>query len=309
MKKIILLLLFISPTLFAQSFEFDSLSYPFAVKKIKLQENTEIAYTDEGKGDYTLLFIHGLGSYLPAWKKNIADLHKDFRCIAIDLAGYGKSSKNPENISLAFYATTIKEMIEKLKLKNVVLVGHSMGGQIALTFAAKYPMLIQRLVLFAPAGLEEFNDAEAQMLKNYTAPAIIQATSDAQIKQNLKINFFQMPEDASFMAEDRIKMKQAKDFPAYCQVVSKCVASMLDEPVFKQLEAIKTKTLLIFGENDALIPNKFLHANLTIKELTEKAKSQMSNAEILLIPETGHFVQFEKADLCNESIRNFLKKK
>ncbi|MDO8897890.1 MAG: alpha/beta fold hydrolase [Bacteroidales bacterium] len=76
---------------------FDEIPYPFDVKKVQIDENTEIAYIDEGSGKETIIFIHGLGSYLPAWKKNIEGLSSDFRCIAIDLPGYGKSSKLPHS--------------------------------------------------------------------------------------------------------------------------------------------------------------------------------------------------------------------
>ena len=72
---------------------FDDLTYPFPTHKLQLAEDLELAYFDEGKGNEVILFIHGLGSYAPAWKKNIESLSKDYRCLAIDLPGYGKSSK------------------------------------------------------------------------------------------------------------------------------------------------------------------------------------------------------------------------
>lgn len=300
-------LLFFPLVLSAQSFSFEDLQYPFPVKKIQVRENIEIAYVEEGKGETTLFFIHGLGSYLPAWKKNIEVLRQNYHCVALDLPGYGKSGKNTDPISLAFYADIISEMIQKLKLKQVVLVGHSMGGQIAMGTALKYPQVIQKLILIAPAGLEQFSESEAQILKNYTRPETIQTSSDAQIRQNLNLNFFQMPKDALFMAEDRIRMKTAPDFPAYCKAVSQCVAAMLAESVYDRLKTLNQKTLLIFGENDALIPNKFLHPQLSIPQIAEHGKNQIPNTQVLLIPEAGHFVHFEQYQVCNEAILKFLK--
>ena len=68
----------------------DELNYKHPVKKVKLPASGyTIAYTDEGRGEKTIIFIHGLGSYLQAWIKNVEDLKKDYRCISIDLPGYG----------------------------------------------------------------------------------------------------------------------------------------------------------------------------------------------------------------------------
>jgi pimeloyl-ACP methyl ester carboxylesterase len=307
-KYLICFILLLPNWIFAQNFQFSDLKYPFSVKKIQLKENLEIAYVDEGKGSQTLIFIHGLGSYLPAWQLNIKDLQKHFRCIALDLPGYGQSSKGDYAIGMDFYAQTILDLMDKLNLKKVVLVGHSMGGQIALTTALKNSSKIERLILIAPAGLEEFTTQEGQMLLNFTQPNLIAATPDEKIKANLAINFYKMPKIADFMAEDRIKMKQAPDFEAYCQTVSKCVAGMLNEPIFKKLGNIKTKSLLIFGENDALIPNKFLHPQLNTRQVAEYGKSQLPDSQLIMINEAGHFVNFEKAEPVNQAILEFVKK-
>ncbi|HMR44795.1 MAG TPA: alpha/beta hydrolase, partial [Saprospiraceae bacterium] len=103
----------------------DDLPYPFEMKKIDIGDDIEIAYADLGGGKETLIFIHGLGSYAPAWKKNLEDLQKDYRCIAVDLPGYGKSSKGNYEGSMRFFANSIIRLMDKLNLKNAVLAGHS----------------------------------------------------------------------------------------------------------------------------------------------------------------------------------------
>ena len=115
---------------------FNQIKYPFDTKFIKVNDY-EIAYVDEGNSENVLLFIHGLGSYLKAWDRNIPELKNHFRCIALDLPGYGKSSKQIHSGEVSFYVEILNEFITKLNLKNVSLVGHSMGGQIALAYAIK----------------------------------------------------------------------------------------------------------------------------------------------------------------------------
>ncbi|MEL7003593.1 MAG: alpha/beta fold hydrolase, partial [Bacteroidota bacterium] len=80
----------------------DDLQYPFDVKKVEVREGVQMAYMDVGSGTETILFIHGLGSYAPAWKKNIEGLSKQYRCIAVDLPGYGKSSKGNYEGSMTY---------------------------------------------------------------------------------------------------------------------------------------------------------------------------------------------------------------
>ena len=141
--------------------DIDEKAYQQEVQFLQLNNEIEIAFTDEGKGE-VLLFIHGLASYLPAWNKNINELKSQYRCIAIDLPGFGKSSKPNAPISMEFYAEIIKDFCQKMKLNQVTLVGHSMGAQISLTAALKYPKLIKQMILFAPAGLETFNKGQKQ---------------------------------------------------------------------------------------------------------------------------------------------------
>src|SRR6056297_4303386 len=61
---------------------FDKIDYPYPVSKQAIFDGMEIAYMDVGSGNETILFIHGLGSYAPAWKKNIEELKSSYRCIA-----------------------------------------------------------------------------------------------------------------------------------------------------------------------------------------------------------------------------------
>ncbi|HAI75601.1 MAG TPA: alpha/beta hydrolase [Microscillaceae bacterium] len=295
-------------------FTFDQLAYPFATQTTTLASGITIAYADEGKGKQTLIFVHGLGSYLAAWKKNIPALAAHYRCIAIDLPGYGKSSKSSDYAcDMQFYASVLADFVKQLQLTNVVLVGHSMGGQISLTAALNYPELFDKLVLIAPAGLETFQESQGALLKQFTQAAMIKATTDDKIMQNLALGFYEnkTPDEALFMANDRIAIKQAPDFDAYCQCVERNVAGMLDQPVAARLPEIKQPVLLVFGNNDALIPNKLLNPQLTVYTVVEQALEDLSGAAkhiLILMPQAGHMVQFEQAERLNKDIIDFVGK-
>jgi len=241
---------------------FDEIAYPFPVKKQKLKSGKVIAYMDEGKGE-PIVFIHGLGSYAPAWKKNIEALRQSYRCIAIDLPGYGKSSKGNYKASMSAYADDVAEFIQLLGLEKTNLAGHSMGGQISMMTALAYPDLIHRLILVSPAGFETFTPGQKEWFRTVLFPTAVKLTSVENIISNIGTNFYNMPKDAEFMISDRIAMRDAEDFDAYCYIIPECVKGMVDEPVFDFLEKINNQTLIIYGNADNLIPNRFLNGGKT----------------------------------------------
>lgn len=285
---------------------FDDLEYRFPVQKITLSNSTEVAYIEQGSGSQTLVFIHGLGSYLPAWNKNIDALSEHYRCIAIDLPGYGKSSKGNYEFSMTYYAQVLHEFVSKKEIDNLVLVGHSMGGQIALTAALQYPEMVDKLVLIAPAGFEVFNKGQRSWLSHAMTPDAVRLTPVDQIRTNLNYNFYNTPEDAEFMITDRIAMRGAKGFDEYAYAVSKSVQGMVDQPIYEFLPKIKQPTLAIFGANDNLIPNRFLNAGKT-ETVAKDGISKMPNGKLVMLPKTGHFAQFEKPEEVNLEIIDFLR--
>lgn len=253
-----------------------------------------------------LIFIHGLGSYLRAWDKNIPDLSKKYRCIAIDLPGYGKSSKEIHPGSMEFYADIVAQLINKLELKNVTLAGHSMGGQISMVFALKYPALVKNLVLVDPAGFETFNEGEKQWFRDVMTVNAVKLTPVQAIRSNLILNFYDMPDDAEFMVTDRVALRDAKEFEKYCYAVAKSVHGMVDQPVINLIDRIIQPTLIVFGENDNLIPNPYLHGGKT-EDIAKIGNEKIKGSKLVIIPECGHFAQYEKYNEFNNAVLEFLK--
>ncbi|MEJ8758375.1 alpha/beta hydrolase [Pontibacter sp. H259] len=286
---------------------FESLKYKYQTKKLPLANGQTIAYVDEGKGPQTIIFIHGLGSYLPAWEKNIESLKTNYRTIAIDLPGYGKSSKQNLQVSMDGYAKAVLELMDKLKIKQATLAGHSMGGQIAVTAALQAPERVSNLILAAPAGFETFTDQQKQLFKMTVTPESVQKTTPEQTAANYKINFYNMPADARHMVDERLKIMESGQFADYSKAVAGSVAAMVDEPVYEQLPQLKMPTLIVFGAHDALIPNKYFNPNLTPKAVAEIGKQRIPNSHIVMIPEAGHFLQFEQPAAFNKAVQDFMK--
>jgi pimeloyl-ACP methyl ester carboxylesterase len=281
--------------------------YPFDVHFADVNDSIRLAYVDEGEGRETLVFIHGLGSNLQAWQKTVESLRGDYRCIALDLPGYGKSSQGDYAFGMTFFANQVAALIEDLGLKDVTLVGHSMGGQVAITLALQQPKYLDGLVLAAPAGLEAFSAENRTFFATYVQPQIIRATTEPQIRTNFSLNFYEMPEDAGFMVEDRLKMRNdTQAYHYYSEMIPRCVLGMLDEPVAGRLGELDLPTLLVFGKQDQLIPNRFLHPELNVEAVAKFGQKGINGAELLFLDKAGHFVQWDQSAAFNKAVRAFV---
>lgn len=283
----------------------NDMQYAWPVHYADLSGNIRLAYIDEGKGSETIVMIHGLGSYSQAWKRNITELSKKYRVIAVDLPGYGKSSKAPHSGLMTFYAGVISDFIQQLKLGQVNLAGHSMGGQISMVLALEHPELVKRLILVDPAGFEAFHAGQRDWFKEVMTPNLVRLTSLDAIETNLAANFYRMPDEARFMIEDRIAWRDASDFDAYCLTVSRSVAGMVDEPVLGKLDKLNVPTLIFFGENDLLIPNRYLNPGFT-KKIAESGAEKIKGSKLVMVPHCGHLMMFEKPDVFNTETSNFI---
>ena len=140
-------------------------------------------------------------------------------------------------------------------------------------------------------------------------PKVVESANDDQIASNLKLNFSNYPSDAEFMIEDRIQLKSDSKFGAYTQLVPKCVAGMLDQPVAERLGQIKADVLILFGSDDQLIPNKYLHKDLTTSSVAVNGAGAMPNSQLEIWQNCGHMLQWECAEATNKAINAFISKK
>ncbi|MGC8866172.1 MAG: alpha/beta fold hydrolase [Bacteroidales bacterium] len=180
-----------------------------------------------------------------------------------------------------------------------------MGGQIAITTALLYPDRVKGLILAAPAGFETFTAGQKQWFRDVMTPKTVKLTTAEAIQSNLATNFYKLPAEAEFMITDRLRMRKAKDFDAYCYAVSQSVKGMVDEPVADYLKDLQIPVLIFFGENDNLIPNRFLNPGPTA-EVARKGAGLIPNSQLIMIPQCGHFLMFEKPEIFNQETRKFL---
>lgn len=285
--------------------EFESLTYQFPVVKTQIEPGLTIVHTAMGDGS-PVVFIHGLGSYIPAWNKNLLPLSKHFRCIAIDLPGYGKSSKSLHPGTMYYYAEVVIKLMDKLGINKFNICGHSMGGVIAFKLAIEFPERVDKLFLSAPGGAETYSEDEKLLVENFISTERMINNDDKQIRNNVMVNFHHFPLDAQFMISDRIAIRKAGEFPLHAEIIARSASGVINSDVPFRLSGVKSKTMIIFGDNDKMIPNRFVHPELTPQKMIDTFKQNIQSVNIKIYPECGHFPQFEHPEIFNRDLIEFI---
>jgi pimeloyl-ACP methyl ester carboxylesterase len=280
-------------------------TYPYKTQQVALPGNVKISYIDEGSAEKTLLFIHGLANYALCWQKNIDYLRQFYRCIAIDLPGNGLSDRNEHSFGIPFFADCVYAFIQALGLKDLCIIGHSMGGMVAITTVTKYPQCADRLVLCAPAGFEKFTSLDKTLYYNTLQFLDFLSSDEHSLRNTIERSFYHLPEAAEGMIDELIKIMRTDTKHFYRKMLEGCIKSLLEDEVYDQLHLIKQPTLVIFGVHDGLIPNKLLHP-VSTEKLATGAVKEIPGALLKMIPDSGHFVQWEKANEVNKDIILFL---
>ncbi|CDQ46062.1 MULTISPECIES: alpha/beta fold hydrolase [Mycolicibacterium] len=111
------------------------------------------AVVDQGDGDEVLLLIHGMAGSAETWRAVLPQLAKKYRVIAPDLLGHGQSSKPRTDYSLGAFAVGLRDLLDELGVRSATVVGHSLGGGVAMQFLYQHPEYCRRLVLIGSGGL------------------------------------------------------------------------------------------------------------------------------------------------------------
>jgi sigma-B regulation protein RsbQ len=146
------------------------------MKEIK-RDNVTINYQVTGRGDTTLLFLHGSYNDQSYWKNQVKFFSPDYRIVTFDLPGHGKSGKERAHWSVEGFAEDVTAVINGLDLKNLILIGHSLGADINLIAATSDPNRISGFI-----AIDYFKNAATPIMPDYEQQAI-------SLEQKLKTDF------------------------------------------------------------------------------------------------------------------------
>lgn len=269
-----------------------------------------ITYVDlNPTGTRTLVFIHGLGSYLKFWRHQLNHFAAlGYRVIAADMVGFGKSDKPADfPYTMPAMADAYAELLAARGIGDFALVGHSMGGQTALAYAIARPGAARALALVSPAGFEKFSRRDRLWFTQIFSSALVKSVDEEGLWSSIRYNNFSRwrPEYA-WLIEERARVRLTADFDAYAYANVRSVHGLLETDYIRDnLHRIQAPTLIAFGHEDRLIPNRFMHGGPTSAIMSYGA-ANIAEARLEGFEGCGHTLQIDCADGLNARLAGFL---
>lgn len=262
----------------------------------------KIHYNEAGHG-HPVILLHGSGAGASGWsnfRPNIAPLAEQFRVIAMDAPGWGRSDPGlPETYD---HPNAVLELMDALGIERAALVGNSMGGMTAITFAARYPERISHLVTMGPGAFIQVpalfgaGDGPTEGLKilfeGYRNP------TQETMKRLVEIMTFDSAHGSDELAAERAENAQARpDHLANFLTGMSTGGPVRTSATVEQAQGIRTPTLLVHGRDDRVV-----HYEHSLRLL-----SCIPNSRLVLLNRCGHWAQLEHADEFNRLVTDFVR--
>lgn len=259
------------------------------MKQIQFK-NTSISYSDTGKGT-TIVLLHGFLENQSMWDNYIATFSKKNRVVTIDLLGHGATECLGYVHTMEDNADAVHAVLSELRIRKVILVGHSMGGYVALAFAELYPEYVKGLVLLNSTATADSEERKVNRDRAIRA-----------VKQSF-VNFISLSISNLFSEGNRERLATEIEI-----VKNKALKTQL-QGVVASLEGMKIRNdrevllhlttfpkLLVLGEKDPVLPHN-------------ETKQQVENTEVeLVVFPDGHMSHIENKEELTAVLLQFFKK-
>jgi len=292
---LVLLLCFIPPALGQGTPHY--LSIPS--KKVNLS-GVNVYFVEAGKGP-PVLFLHGLGGTWRDWSANLPAFAATHRVMAMDFPGSGESDKPEVQYSIEWLSEVVEGFLQERRIEGVTLVGHSMGGVVALNVASRPNSRVKKLVITDAVGIGDKSEFMGYaMSKKILGPE----TRWESIESFLK-NEFQA------MADSFIKDQQPKTAREFFESLKmpitgkpllpmtpnvQMTASIIDFDIRPKLASIRQPTVILWGAKDPVASPQ--DAIFLQKEIR--------SSSLILFPDSGHSPMMEHPSLFNRELGKFL---
>jgi 3-oxoadipate enol-lactonase len=251
-------------------------------------------YEASGAGE-RLLFVHGLGSSSRDWENQVPYFSERYRVVTPDLRGHGKSDKPPGPYSIPLFANDIAELIRTLDLGPSHVVGISLGGFVASQLAVDHPDLMRSLVVVNSAPelpADTFRERLRTKKELLLRRLIVQLFGMRTLGRFLGKKLFPKPEQTDL--KSTFVERWAENDP---RVYLYTLAAISRWSVRERLSSIRCPTCVVSGERDFLPMS-----------LKQEYIAKTSNAELVVIPDSGHLTPVDQPERFNEALMSFLTK-
>ncbi|MEG1649450.1 MAG: alpha/beta hydrolase [Rikenellaceae bacterium] len=262
------------------------------MEKFVMAGPTAIRYRDIGKGAKTIVLLHGYLESIEVWDDFAGELGKNFRIISFDLPGHGISEVMGETHTMEFIADTLNFLLEKLSVIKINIVGHSLGGYVALAFSKKYSSKVESLTLFHSSP----NSDNEERRKGRQREIEI-------IKSCKKELLTSVNPGKSFAPQNRQRFEHAIDELSEQAMLTEDegIVALLNGMTAREdmndfLKTASFKQLFIFGKFDEFIPNDYAESIIT----------NNPQAKIIWLENSGHMGFIEEEKISVEALSEFI---
>ncbi len=250
------------------------------------------------------LLIHGWSSSWYALKPMMDLLSQRFRCVAVDLPGYGESPPFEKRTTIPMYAELMADLMAEVCDSPSVLIGHSMGGMISVELALRHPILVERMVLLSPT----ISGRLSRAIRLFITPVFYLERiplGNAIVRGLEKVIVGltdQLMRPVSFAArsgiteEDYKRIRTDARRPGQARTRVECYTAMRDNDLREHLGRVETPALVLWGAEDNTVP---LRDAGVVADLWPQA-------DLRIIPNAGHWPHFEMPEITRRQVSAFL---
>ena len=250
-----------------------------------------IHFMDEGpRSGLTVIFVNSLGTDLRVWDSIIKELNQKYRTVRFDKRGHGLSTNIGNNISISILANDLKLLISKLEIKNILLVGLSIGGLIALEFLKNSSTNVKGLVLSDTAAKIGSSDMWSERISRVKAGGIA-AISDDILARWFSNHFLKNKIEELQLWRSMLTRTSTLGYLGCCKAIADC-------DLRNEAKSISIPTLLIVGDEDGSTP----------VNLVKDTANMIKNSEFKIIKGAGHLPCVEKPEIFTNELVKFLGK-
>lgn len=233
-----------------------------------------INFLDYGnkKGE-ALVFLHGWGQNIEMMQMLGEPFKHDYRIIIIDFPGFGKSEEPKKVMNVSDYTNIVEELLNKLKIENPILIGHSFGGRVSVKFASRNK--VKKVILLSPA------------LRGHD-------------KKGFKTKIFKILKKVPVIKNLEAWAKNhmgSRDYKAASPMMKQVLVRVVNEDLSNDAKKIKSPVILIYGDMDSEVP----------EEDTKEYERLIEDCGLILYEGCTHYAYLERLNQTINIIRNFIK--
>jgi pimeloyl-ACP methyl ester carboxylesterase len=300
----------------------EGFAYPYPVNMLPLVndgEQVRMAYMDVAPAQpngRTAVLLHGRNFPSSYWAPVIKTLtDAGYRVVVPDQIGFGKSSKPTTDLHFDTLARNTIALLDHLQIAKADVVAHSLGSMLGVRIARAYPDRVNRLVLTAPIGLEDYRlyvppTPTEKIIENEDRLTAEGYRKQLDTNYSLKLP----PDQVTPFIDARFNIKGSAEYPRWLRAFVASAQLIYREPVVHEIPLITQPTLFIMGADDHNAPGRpnapeALRARMGQNaELAKALAAKMPDGRAEVIPDTGHLVFLEAPAKYNELLLGFLAK-